>query len=64
MISGLKQVKNKEHNRGFTITEYYGGNELETHRSFLSLDHLHTCAANEHIGEIERSIQKIKKRVR
>ena len=56
IISGLKQVKAKYQDRGFTITGFHGDNKFEHIQDFLSLSHLHTCAVNEHIGEIARSI--------
>ena len=49
-ISGLKQVKTKYKNRSFTMTDYHGGNAFEHLCDFLAPTHLHTCAANEHIG--------------
>ena len=49
---------------GFTITDYYSDNEFEHLSNFLAPAHLHTCAANEHIGDINRSIRKIKERLR
>ena len=63
-ISGLKQVKNKYKDRGFTITYYHGGNEFNHLHAYLEPAHLHTCAANEHIWDIERSIWTIKEQVR
>ena len=60
----LKKVKTKYNNRGFTITDYHGNNEFEHLRNFLAPAHLHICASNEHIGDIERSIWTIKEHVR
>ena len=57
-------MKKKYKDRGFTITYYHGENEFEHLLIFLAPDHLHTCAANEHIGYIYRSIRTIKERVR
>ena len=62
-ISGLNQGKTKYKYRGFTITYYHGDNEFEHLCNFLALAHLHTYTANEHIGDIERFIRKIKERV-
>ena len=56
IISGLKQVKTKYLDRCFTITDYHGKNEFEHLCDFLAPAHLQTCAENEHIGDIERSI--------
>ena len=61
---GLKKLNNKYKDRGFTIKYYHGDNEFEHLLNFLAPDHLHTYAANEHIGDIERSICTIKERVR
>ena len=50
----LKKVKTKYKDRGFTIKDYHGENEFKHH----------TCATNEHIGDIKRFIQKIMERDR
>ena len=57
-------MKTKYKDRGFTITDYHGESEFQHLHYFLAPAHLQTCAANEHIGDIERSIWKIKERVR
>ena len=57
-------MNTKYKDRGFTITDYHGENEFEHLHNFLAPVHLHTCAANDHIRDIERSIRKIKERVR
>ena len=64
IISGMKKVNTNYQDRGFAITDYHGDNKFEPLQEFSSLVHLHTCAANEHIGYIEKSNQKIKERVR
>ena len=60
----LNQVKTKYKDRGFTITDLHGNNEFENIHNFLAPAHLHTCSANEHIRDINRSIRKIKEQVR
>ena len=50
----LKKVKTKYKDRGFTITDYHGDNEFKHH----------TCATNDHIGDIKKFIQKIMERDR
>ena len=62
-ILGLKQVNTKYKDRGFTITDYHGENEFEHLRNFLAPAHLHTCAKNKYIRDINIYIQKIKKQV-
>ena len=57
-------MKTKYKDIGFAITDYHGNNEFEHPRDFLSPAHLHTFAANEHIGDIERDIRTIMERVR
>ena len=57
-------MKTKYKDRSFTITDYHGGNNFEHLRDFLAPAHLNTCAANEHIGDIEISIRTIKDQVR
>ena len=57
-------MNTKYKDRGFTITDFYGNDEFDHLHGFLAPDHLHTCAANEHIRDIERSTQTIKERVR
>ena len=62
-ILGLNQVRIKYKDICFTITDYHGDNEFEHLHKFLAQSNLHTCAANEHIGDIEISIRTIKERV-
>ena len=57
-------MKTKYKYRGFTIIDYHDDNGIDNLRDFIAPSHLHTCAANEHIGDIDRSIRKIKERVR
>ena len=59
-VYGLKQVKTKYKDRGFAITDYRGDNEFEHLHYILAPAHIHTCATNEHIGGIKRSIRTIK----
>ena len=56
IISGLKKLNTKYQDRGFDITGYNGDNEFKPLQDFLSPAHLHTCAVNEYIGDIEKSI--------
>ena len=56
-------MKTKYKDRGLTITDYYGDNKFEHLCDLLALAHLHKCAANEHIGDIKRSIRTIKEQV-
>ena len=60
----LKNVKEKYKDIGFTITDYHVENEFEHLRDFFAPSHLHTCAANEQIMDIERSICATKGKVR
>ena len=59
-ISGLKPVKTKYKDRGFTISDYHGDNEFDHLHYFLAPTHIQKCATNNHIGDIKRSIRKIK----
>ena len=57
-------MKNKYKDRGFNITYFHGKNEVQQLRVSFAPAHLHTCAANDHIGHNKRYIQTIKECVR
>ena len=57
-------MKKKYKDRGFTVIDYHGDNEFENLHNFLAPAHLHTCAANEHTGDIKRFVRTIKELVR
>ncbi|KAG7373305.1 reverse transcriptase RNA-dependent DNA polymerase [Nitzschia inconspicua] len=51
-------------NRGFTVTDIHTDNEFECLRADVAPIVLNVTAADDHVGEVERSIRTIKERVR
>ena len=60
---GLDIVKQTYKSRGSNITQYHGDNESEKIGPHLIPSTLHICAADEHIGGIDRASSTVKERV-
>ena len=57
MVSEIKNVCKKYHSRGFRVVEIHADNEFETVADDILPARLVCCGTDEHIPEIERSIQ-------
>ena len=62
----LTKICNIYRKRGFIITDAYGDNEFdnEIYREILLPGRLYTCARNEHVPIVERSVRTIKEKAR
>lgn len=63
-IDKIKKVKQRYHSRGFRITDMHADNEFEKIRHDVLPTRLECCGVDDHVPEIERSIQTIKNETR
>ena len=57
---GANVTKKMHESRGYEITACKGGNEFEKIGDHVLLAELVACAANEHVGNIEKPVHAIK----
>ena len=64
MLHELRRVLQLYHNRGFIVTNIHADSEFEYIREDIRPIELTTTAANEHVGDIERSIRTMKEGIK
>ena len=64
MLTGINAMKRIYETRGFTVTNLHADNEFGCIRNDILPCNLNTTAANEHVGEVERSVRTVKESVR
>ena len=64
MLKEFRAVKQRYHSRGFRITSILADKEFEVLRNEVRPAVLQTCGTDEHVPEIERSIQTMKNEAR
>ena len=64
MLTEIRRILQMYDHRGFRVTNIHGDCEFECLREDLQPIELPTSAADEHVGDIERSIRTIKEGIR
>ena len=63
IVAGIQKVIDTYQQRRFQISTINGDNEFTPLKEVISIP-IHICAANQHIGGIERGIRTLKERIR